>query len=353
MNARKHLHFLLGLLYTALALGALVLLFPGLLPFLLGWGLACLLEPTVGFFCRKLRLGRRWSAASVLLAFLALLTAGSFFLLRRLWFELTSLSSKFPVWMQFLQNLNQRLDHVIYRWTVAVSPEFRSTLQAALAGTVGQLTALLSSFASSVLEWLSDGLLALPRLALFLFTALLASYFFLAGKPALTAFFRKQIPTHRLPYLKKILQQLKNALGGWLKAQGILLAVTFLLLTAGFLLIGVNTALLLAAGIALLDALPVFGTGTILLPWSLFCILNGDLLRGASLAALYAVLWLTRSLLEPKLIAKRAGLHPLASLFAMYLGFSLFGVTGMILTPLAAVLAAQLYDSGILKFRQT
>ncbi len=352
MNTQKHLHFLLVLIYTTLALAALALLLPGLLPFLLGWGLACLLEPAVAFFCQKLPLRRVWSAAAVLLSFLAIFSAGGVFLLQRLWFELTALSERFPVWIQLLQALSQRLEQVIYRWTIAVSPEFRSTLQAVLTGTVEHLTDLLSSFTSSLLTWISDGILALPRLALFLFTALLASYFFLAGKPGLIAFFRRQIPAHRLPKLKKITQQLKSALGGWLKAQGTLIAVTFLLLTAGLLLIKVNTALLLAAGIALLDALPVFGTGTVLLPWSLICILNGNLLRGIALAALYVVLWITRSLLEPKLIAKRAGLHPLISLFAMYLGFVLFGVIGMILAPLTAVLAAQLYESGILNFRQ-
>ena len=353
MDTRKHLQFLLGLLYTALAVGAFFLLLPGLLPFLLGWLLTCLLEPVAGFLCKKLHLSRGWAAAAVLLTFLALLTAGSFFLLQRLWFELTALSAKLPVWMQFLQDLNQRLDHVIYRWTVAVSPEFRSTLQSVLSGTIQRLTALFSSFASSLFETFSRSVLALPRLVLFLFTALLACYFFLAGKPALITFIRKQIPAHRLPKLTKMIQQLKTALGGWLKAQGILMAVTFLLLTAGFLLMEVNTALLLAAGIALLDALPVFGTGTVLLPWSLFCILNGNPLRGISLAVLYAVLWLTRNLLEPKLISKRAGLHPLVSLFSMYLGFTLFGVAGIILAPLAAVLAARLYQGGILNFRQT
>lgn len=353
MNTQKHLHFLLGLLYAVLAFGAFILLFPALLPFLLGWGLACFLEPAVAFFCQTLHLRRGWSSATVLLSFLVIFSAGGVFLLQRLWFELTALSVKFPVWIQFLQTLSQRLDQLVYRWTLAVSPEFRSTLQAVLTGTVEQLANLLASFTSSLLTWISDGILALPRLALFLFTALLASYFFLAGNPVLIAFFRRKIPAHRLPKLKKTVQQLKSALGGWLKAQGTLIAVTFLLLTAGLLLMKVNTALLLAAGIALLDALPVFGTGTVLLPWSLICILNGKTLRGIALAALYVILWITRSLLEPKLISKRAGLHPLISLFAMYLGFSLFGVIGIILAPLAAVFAAQLYDAGVLNFRQT
>lgn len=352
MNTQKHLRFLLGLLYAALALAAFFVLLPGLLPFLLGWGLASLLDPAARFLCGKLRLRRGLAAAVILLLFTALLAAGGFFLVRRLWFELTALSTRLPVWMSSLQNLNQQLDNLIYRWTVAVSPEFRASLQTALTGTIKQLTTLLSSFSFSLLERLAGGVLSLPQIALFLFTTLLASYFILAGKPALTAAFQKQIPDRWLHGLKKIVPQLKTALGSWLKAQGILLTVTFLLLAAGFLLMKADAAILLAAGIALLDALPIFGTGTVLLPWAIFCVLNSALPRGIFLAVLYAVLWLTRSILEPKLIANRAGLHPLAALFAMYLGFSLFGVVGLLLAPLAAVLAARLFACGILSVRK-
>lgn len=352
MSLQKHLRFLLGLLYAALALGAAILLLPGLLPFLLGWALAGILEPAARFLCRKLRLRRGWAAAVILLIFTVMLAWGGAFLLRRIWYELTSLSTKLPVWMGLLRGLNQQLDNLIYRWTVAVSPEFRAALQTALAMAAEQLTAILSTLSASVLEALASGILALPHFLLFLFTTLLAGFFFLAGKPGLISFFQQRLPNRWLSRLKMTAQQLKAALGGWLKAQGILLMVTFLLLTAGFLLMKMDAALLLAAGIALLDALPLFGTGTVLLPWALFCILNGALRRGVSLAVLYAVLWLTRSILEPKLIANRVGLHPLAALFSMYLGFSLFGVVGMLLAPLIAVLVTQLYAGGTLNYQK-
>ena len=349
MSLQKHLRFLLGLLYAALALGGIFLLLPGLLPFLLGWLLSCLLEPIVRFFCQKPWLRRNWAAAVVLVVLTGLSTAGVFFLLRRLWFELASLSTKLPDWMGLFQDLSTKLDNLIYRWTVAVSPDLRSLFQSALARAAEQVAALFSRLGTSLLDWLADGILTIPRVALFLFTTLLASYFFLACRPTLRAFLRRQIPQHRLPRLKQTVHHLKSALGGWLRAQGILMIITFLLLGAGFLLIGVETALLSAAGISLLDALPVFGTGTILLPWALISILSGNLRRGAALAGLYAGLWLTRSLLEPKLIASRAGLHPLAALAAMYLGFSLFGVAGMLLAPLAVVFIQQLHVSGVLR----
>lgn len=348
MSLQKHLRFLLILLYTALALGAAVLLFPGLLPFLLGWAISCLTEPIVRFCCRKPWVHRSWVAAAVLTVLTALSAMIGFFLVRRLWFELTAVSTKIPALMSLFQDWNRTLDHLIYRWTVAVSPDFRSILQAALTRTAEQIEALLSELGSALLKGLSDSVLALPQVALFLFTTLLAGYFFLAGRPTLTTFFQRQIPARWLPRLKQTLQLLKTALGGWLRAQGILMAITFVMLGAGFLLIGVDTAILLAAGIALLDALPVLGTGTILLPWALISMLGGNLSRSIALITLYAVLWIIRSLLEPRLIASRAGLHPLAALLSLYLGFTLFGVAGMLLAPLAAVLIRQLHKSGIL-----
>ena len=105
-------------------------------------------------------------------------------------------------------------------------------------------------------------------------------------------------------------------------------------------------ALLLAAVTALVDALPVFGTGTVLLPWAAVCLLLGQAPRAVALAALYAVISAVRSFLEPKVMAAQAGLPPLAALAAMYAGFRAFGVAGMILLPVALLFVKQLHDQG-------
>ena len=118
------------------------------------------------------------------------------------------------------------------------------------------------------------------------------------------------------------------------------------LLLAGFLLMGQRYALLLAAVTALVDALPVFGTGTVLLPWAAVCLLAGQAPRAVALAALYAVISAVRSLLEPKVMAAQAGLPPLAALAAMYAGFRALGVAGMILLPMALLFVKQLHDEG-------
>ena len=340
---RQHLRILLYLVYTALALAALALLLPSLLPFLLALALALVLERPVRFLSDRTPLSRGWASVLVLVLFTLLLSACCALLLRRLWYELSLLSQRLPELLQAVYNLRDWLEQLLYRLTVAATPTARQTLTTALDSALSQLQELFTTLSGNLLAWMAEIFSALPTVVLFLITTLLACYFLLAGRPVLFARFRRTLPAGWLPRLEHTVFRLKAAWGGWLRAQGILMLLTFFLLAGGFLLMGVDAALLLAAGIALLDALPVFGTGTVLFPWAAFQALNGELRRCAALLVLYAVIWLTRSLLEPKLVADRAGLHPLVSLFAMYMGFSLFGVVGMLLAPLAAVALRQFF----------
>ena len=189
---------------------------------------------------------------------------------------------------------------------------------------------------------------------LFCGTTALAVFFTAGSYPRVMAFFRRQLG-HRLDRARGVKANLLSTLGKWCRAQAILLGVTFCELLAGFLLMGQRYALLLirqpyalllAVVIAFIDALPVFGTGTVLLPWAAVCLLAGQAPRAVALAALYAVISAVRSLLEPKVMAAQAGLPPLAALAAMYAGFRALGVAGMILLPMALLFVKQLHDEG-------
>ena len=121
--------------------------------------------------------------------------------------------------------------------------------------------------------------------------------------------------------------------------------LTFGEVAVGLLVLRVDLALLAAGLAALVDALPIFGAGTVLVPWALWSLLDGDWPLALGLLILYGVVTLVRTLLEPKLVGKRVGLHPLAALAAMYVGFQVFGVAGMILAPLGAVVGKQAWES--------
>ena len=130
-----------------------------------------------------------------------------------------------------------------------------------------------------------------------------------------------------------------EALRGYLRAYGLIFCLTFTELLIGFWIIGVRYAFLIAALTALVDLLPVLGSGAVLLPWSTVSFLSGNVKTGAGLLILYGVVTLVRQIAEPKIVGKSLGLHPLATLASMYVAFRLFGATGLVIGPCAALIA--------------
>ena len=356
MPENRHLRFLLRLGYAALAAGGLWLAWrvvvPCLLPFLAALGLAALLEPAVGFLTRRLRMGRRWAAGLCTGALAGGLLGGLGLLIWRAWYELNLLLDRLPALMAGLPDLAGQVESRVYRFLIALPLPAQEPARQLLKGWLEQGAAL----PQRLYEWLTQALAsaasALPAFLLFLTTTLLALYLFSAGGPQLLEAPRRRTPAPWLERARRLRAGLKTALGGWLRAQLLLMLLTFGELTAGLLVLRVELALLLAGLIALLDALPVFGAGAVLIPWGAAALLGGDLFLGVGLLVLCAVVVLVRSLLEPRLVGNRVGLHPLAALVSMYAGFQLLGVAGMVLAPLLTVVGKQLWTSGVFSVRR-
>ncbi len=139
---------------------------------------------------------------------------------------------------------------------------------------------------------------------------------------------------------------LKYAVGGYFRAQFKIMGVVGLILAAGFLFMQIDYAVLLAALIALMDFLPMLGTGTALLPWALFCALSDALPRAAGLLVLYVVTQLTRQLIQPKMVGDSIGVDTLTTLFLLFVGYRVSGLLGMILAVPAGLIVLQLYEAG-------
>jgi len=193
----------------------------------------------------------------------------------------------------------------------------------------------------------------LGKLAASLPDLLLTAVFFLAATVLFTgyrqevlSFLRRQFPPRLLQAVRRLRAYLREALWGWCKAQGVLAAVTFGLLLAGFFFLRIEGAVLLAAMIALLDALPLFGAGVALIPWALAELLLSNPGRAAGLALLFAVILAVRNGLEPHVVGRQIGLHPLVSLISFYLGWRLAGLAGMLLAPILVLILVKLREWG-------
>ena len=188
--------------------------------------------------------------------------------------------------------------------------------------------------AGSILSHIPDGALSLG-------TAVISSFLISARLPKIKSWLKKRLPGEKLKPAADALKRMKNAVGGWLMAQLKLMGVTFTILTLGFVVLRIAYAPLWALAVSLVDALPVLGTGTVLVPWAVICFLQGEGAKAVGLLGVYAVVTLSRSMLEPKLVGRHLGLDPLVTLMALYAGYRLWGVGGMIFAPLLAVTIMQ------------
>ncbi len=319
-------------------------LFGILLPFFIALAIAALVEKPVTFLREKAGIPRGAASFFCVLLILAALGAAIFFLCRGVLSELTRFLRELPSLAEGIAGPLQRLEEKLFSLADRLPDGIGSGLHAGLerffasgAGLGAKLYEWLFSFASGFLT-------KLPATVLFLVTTILASFMFCCELPKLRRWLQKKLPSIWREHICTVGERLKSSLGAWLKAQLKLMGVTFLIVTLGLMLLGVDFPLLMSLLITLVDALPVFGTGTILLPWAALMFLRGKTRIGVGFTVLYAVAALTRQTLEPRLVGKGLGLNPLFTLAALYTGFRVMGVGGLILFPIAAIFIKQLWD---------
>ena len=318
-------------------------LFPFLLPFLLGTGLALSAEPLVRPLCRKLHLPRSLGAgigvACTFLLFGTLIISLVTLLLR----GLSPLSRILPALAETASSgllvLKSWLLQQISRAPQSVRPFLRQHVTSFFSDSTSFLQQALGYALS-----LAGGVLThIPGQAFTLLTSVISGFMISAKLPGLKETLQEKISKQSLAAIAGFLRRLKGTAGHWLLAELKLTGITLLILTGGFVLLKIPYAPIWALFIALLDALPLLGTGAVLIPWSIISLLQADRVRALGLLAIYICALLTRSLLEPRLVGRQLGLDPLVTLASMYAGYSLWGFGGLILSPLLTVTAFGLF----------
>ena len=328
-----------GLTFVAVWL-CLRYLFPLFLPFLFGLAVALAAEPFAFFLQQRLHWSRRWAGAGAVTSFLAvagaaLWLAGSFALERAMHLA-GSLDGAADQLAAGIETLRIR--------AVSLASRAPGGLAQPLSRSVQELftdgSALLNRGTDAALNLAGQAAQQLPGSLVTLGTAILAAYMLCPRLPRLRARFTA------MPLWQKrlcpALLRLKSTAKCWLRAQLRLSAVTFGIVLGGFLLLGVKNKLALAALTAAVDAVPLLGSGTVLLPWALVSLLRGAPVRAVGLLGIYGTALLTRSSLEPRLLGRQLGLDPLAALMALYAGYRIWGFGGMILAPILTVTAKEL-----------
>lgn len=330
-HRRSFFYFLVGGILTLLAFGVVKLL----LPFALAWLLALLLQPAMRKLTRATGFSR--GVVGTLLLLVTVVAGGGVivWLCGRLVTELpqiaAGLSEAAERFTGQVENFSGGLRKRLPFLSVLPEEKWEELGGEVLNEGVGKLSAWLTSLAGSVLVSLPGGVFVTVIF-------LMAAYYLIVDFEKVSRYLSSLLPRKAIQRLGGLRRQLFTTTISYLRAYLILLAVTFGELLVAFLLLRIRYAITLALLIALLDALPAIGVGTVLLPWAVVEFLMGDWKRGLWLCAVWIVVTLVRQLLEPRVVGAQLGLHPLAALCAVWAGFRLLGVWGLLFAPVLAIL---------------
>jgi sporulation integral membrane protein YtvI len=353
MPENKHLRRGLICLYGAVSILFIWLFLryalPWLLPFLVAFLIARFLEPLVHWMTERYGIKRGFASALFTIIIFAVLITLTVMAIGRAVIELTAFVKDLPQMLKNLTGTLSALDGRIDAFINDAPPEIQDYLQHTLDGFAAKSAELPAKLTSGVLTLLSNVAKFTPKLILFFFTCALSVFFISCGYEKVTSFLVRQIPKNRRSSMRDFKNDLVETFGKWAKAELMLAGITFVEMAAAFLFMRIDFAIILALLVAVVDLLPVLGSGAVLVPWALISLIGGNIQTAIALLIIFIVNTIVRSLLEPRMIGGQIGLPPLATLVAMYVGFCSAGVLGMLLFPIGLIMVKHLNDKGYIR----
>lgn len=316
------------------------------MPFVIGWIIALLANPLVRLLERRMRLVRRHSSIVIVVTALILVVGLLYLMITR---------SVRLIWA-FLQDLPQLYGQIeadvlssiekARRLTDFLPESLRQSwdlLGSSLGENIGKAV---GQIAPPTVEAAGSFARGIPAMLVYAVVTILSAYFFLIDRDQILAFGNRWLPQWARSYAGYLKGEARHLVGSYFMAQFKIMGVVWLVLAAGFFVLGVGYGPLWALLIAVLDFLPVFGTGTALIPWALVKLLGGQYAFAVGLILIYILTQVIRQVVQPKLVGDSMGLNPLMTLFLLYLGFKLKGIAGMILAVPLGLFFLNLYHYG-------
>ncbi len=341
-------------LYCAVGLIITYLLFSylwsAILPFVIAYFFAECFRPVVRYSESHKRFPKKSFVLFVVLLATASITMLIYAVTRQVVLEISELSQRIKETLKLIQTNRSFAAEIIDKINsfvpfIDISDrlwEMRANLNTEL------LTMVLSfgeSVAGGLVSFIGGAAMFLPNALFTVLVVIIATYYFAIDRVRINCFFLSLFPKKVKPALKNAKDMLSATVGRYLRAYGLLFLITFTELLASFLIMGFDFAFVLALVIALVDVLPVVGTGTVLIPWGAIALISGNLKTGIGLLVSYAVITVIRQIIEPKIVGKFIGISPLATLASMYIGLKLIGIAGLFVFPLGAIVLKRVLGS--------
>ena len=323
------------------------------IPFLISFVLALFFEPIIKKLMKKFKWTRRISSILTIGIFLAIMIGIIGWGVVTLFNEASNLLANSGEYINKIQNI---INNITQNSTII--DKIPKELYTGLQNSQGELINTISNWITNLLVNIKDWIVKIPNLVMSIFFVIISLYFMSTDKIYIIDQLEHHLPDIWTKNLSKYLHKIITKLGHYLKAEATLVLISFLISLVGFTIykmIGLNVGfpLLISLGIAFVDALPILGSGTIMAPWAIIEVINGDIKFGIAIIILWSIMGIVRNILEPKLVSKHIGIHPVFTIISMYTGYKLIGFFGMILGPILLIVLKEIYtpliDKGVLR----
>ena len=353
------LYVLFAIVIAAICVFVLKYIIPLIYPFIIAWIVAWMIQPIIKFLDKHAKIPKKISVCVLVFLLIAILGTLFYLIIQRTITELMSLFSFINDKVTLLKSDSSAFDdkvvgiinkiEEIFPW-LDVSERLLTYWENIGDKFISFLTSSALKISNNILPFLVSAISSVGN-GFFAFLIIVVSSFYIAiDFNRINTFLKAQLPEKSRRILGVVRREFVLTTGRYLRAYALIIAITFIELFIGFSLLRIEYAFLLAFITALVDILPILGTGTILVPWAAYLLLiEKDITMGIAIAAIYIIITVVRQIIEPKIVGSYIGLYPLVTLIMMFAGLKAFGIFGLFLFPIAIIILKNLNDEGHIK----
>ena len=334
----------IALIIVGVYIGAKLAVF--YMPFLVAFVISLMIEPGIKYLMKKTKLSRKMSSIIIFVLVFSIIIGSVTWGIVSLISESTNLLQTLNLYIDKAYTQIQETIGKISISRVSISNDVTNLMQDASKEVLFKLSTWITGFLTKLISVITS----IPSIAIYVVITILSVYFVCTDRIYILDFMEHHMSKKWVQKIGVHIREITIKLGGYLKAEAILILVSFIISLVGlyiFKFVGMNLKypLLIALGIGFVDALPILGSGSVMAPWAVMEALNGDIQLGVAIIVLWIIMSIVRQFLEPKIVSGKIGIHPIFTLIAMYTGFKVIGVMGMLVGPIVLIILKSVFAS--------
>ena len=308
------------------------------LPFVIGYLFSLLVNPLANLLEKRFRLPRNLAAVLVILLCVGVVGGILTSTILKIVDEIRSIYANLPVIQVNIVNAWEELSHKFSSIYNAMPDAVQEMFDEVGRNFTASMSGLAEMEYTPLFKSAGNIAKSVPGIFVSAIVFLLSSFFMISDAETVRNAISNTLPESIQTKFERMKVEIRRYIGGYVKAQLIIMFFAFIILFIGLNILGVEYSLLIALVTAFFDALPFFGSGAVLLTWAAISFLTSEFGRGIGLVIIYLCVIFTRQMIEPKIVSQKIGMNPILTLMAMYIGYRLFSIGGMIVGPMLLML---------------